>query len=589
MVGTQGPASGPEKALLALALGLMPALVFFEWSFWHPGWARVDEAAVFLRCNRWQDAIEVDIRAMAGCLQRFTLILSSNFLGNSLASLHLPQALFLVAESLLLFSVARRIFGEREATWAVLCNLLCAFTLMRGRSLLSYSLLPLELLLLAELYARFPSTWGRTLWGACAGLITLDYELWLFGAALAAAFATLAPGPRAPKIGAGLGLALSLAVVAWLSRDNLQTYAAVRTTVSAPRGALKALSTLASHLKSFWLGGPTVPYIASSGHPVFPAWAWPGLAVGIAAAWRGPRWLLWWVAAAFLPLAFRSPGLEPQRALLAWPALCAISGAGMAWLARRSALWSPWLLLLPLGGMGIELNAHASSMRQNWAGIYGPSNAQLMAVKLMDDHDGPALLNLDFHSSSGARYLLRRRTNPGGAPVALMPWYALPALKFETGRLESLKDPRSGHEAWLFFPDKASVSRMLARDQMLGKLWNSLGTRNLFSRSKELESRLKDPQWRDPWLRSVLWNEYLESLHYLGRLEDRHIEELLSEKLPSAEPFRECALRDGRRRPALAIRLMERAAAIDSRLPFSPELRAPLEYFQALENRPQAR
>jgi hypothetical protein len=162
-------------------------------------------------------------------------------------------------------------------------------------------------------------------------------------------------------------------------------------------------------------------------------------------------------------------------------------------------------------------------------------------------------------------------------------------LKGEAGRLETLRDPLSGREAYLFFPEGNSQERMLRRDRMLGQLWDRLSTRDRFKRAGQLEECLKLPEWRDPWLRSVLWSEYLEALHYLGLLEDRHIEALLSESLPTAEPFRETALREGRRRPALGIRLMERAAALDPRLPFTPELRAPLEYYLALERQAQAR
>src|SRR5207302_9228980 len=127
----------------------------------------------------------------------------------------------------------------------------------------------------------------------------------------------------------------------------------------------------------------------------------------------------------------------------------------------------------------------------------------------------------------------------------------------------------------------ASRESVRRRDAMLKEVWARVRLRDRFGMTRRFENCLADPAYKDPWLRSVLWSEYREQLHYTGRLEDRHIEALLQERLPTAEPYRETALREGRRRPALGIRLMERAAAIDSRLPFTPELRAPLEYFLA--------
>jgi hypothetical protein len=103
---------------------------------------------------------------------------------------------------------------------------------------------------------------------------------------------------------------------------------------------------------------------------------------------------------------------------------------------------------------------------------------------------------------------------------------------------------------------------------------------------QSLAGLLKEHDWQDPWLQCQLWTQYLEGLHDIGKLDDGHIQALLSERLPSAEPYRETALREGRQRPALSIRLMERAARIDPRLPFLPEQRQILEYFLAAQKRP---
>lgn len=588
MVDSNGPASRAELALLALALLGVPALVFYEWSSWHPGWARVDESSAILWIQRWQQGIEADLRATAGSFHHFLLASLSRAFGPSLLVLHIPQSAALLAECALLFSLTKEKFGSRAAVWALLCNLLCAFTLMRGRSLLSYSLLPLELLALWRFYGTFPSVAGQFAWGLLAGLVTLDYELWLYGAALAAAFALAGSTPWQKRAALAAGLALSLGLVAWLSADNLQSYFAVRGAKSAPGPALSWLLVLLGHLKDYFFGGPVFQYIGTSGIPVFPAWALPALIPGLWLGWKRCRWLLPWALLAFFPLAFRSPGLEPQRALLAWPALCILSGAGLARLSALAGRGSWALLALPLLGFGFELRAHARSMDGAWADLYGPSSAQMLAMEPLKKNPGPLLLSLDFHSSGPLRYFLASSKENQGPPVALIPMYAAAALKREQGRIEKIVDPRSGRDLLLFYPEGPSVERMRRRNSMLDGLWATLSTRDRFLRARQLRQKLDDPLWSDPWLRSVLWSEELEALHYIGRLEDSDIEGMLRESLPTAEPYRETALREGRRRPALGIRLMERAAQVDPRFPFTPELRAPLEYYLAQESKKAA-
>jgi hypothetical protein len=589
VVESQGPASPQEKALLALVLLAMPALFIFEWAYWHPGWSAIDEATVFLQVSHWLDGLG-DLRVTAGSLHHVSLFLSCRLFGASIAALHFPPLFAIALECLLLRAAFSRLFGPRAALWAALCHLLCAFTLLRSRSLLSYSLVPAEALFLLWAFLRFPSPAGRFFWGLACGLMTLDYELWLYGMAMAAAFALAAERGKAGRLAISAGLALGFGAALFVSMDSLASYVAVRSSTSAPARSLGLLSGFAGRLKGYFLGGTAVPYLGTDGLGAFPAWAWAGLIPGLAVAWSKARWVLAWLALGLLPLAAPSPGLEPQRALMAWPALCAVAGLGFAWLSGalkppgKTAAWAV-LLLLPLAGYAWELRAHARSMGAAWNELYGPSQALSQAVTKMRALDAKPLLNFDFQSTSPARLLSRGKTAPSGPAVALIPWYDLPQLSREGGRLEIVRDAASGKEAILFFPEGASLPRMREVNLRLGLLWDHLTGRDRVVRARVLEGLLEDPAWRNPWLRNRVWIELIEALHFTGRLDGPHLEALLAARLPSAEAYREAALLQGRRRPALAIRLMERAAAIDPRLPFTPELRAPLEYFLALEQK----
>jgi hypothetical protein len=333
-------------------------------------------------------------------------------------------------ESLILWRLARRLADEGTAAWAVLSNLLCSFTLMRGRSLLSYALVPAELLALAELFMAAEGLAGRLCFGLFASLLGLDYELWLYGSLLAILFGLFADKTWQGRLAILFGFCAGSIILVWNSKESVQTYLALRQAKSSPGEAGKFALTLVAHLKDFFLGGQVVPYIGTDQHPAFPAWAWPGLAFGFSLAWGKFRWLLAWLILSLLPLGFRSPGLEPQRAILAWPALCFCAGLGLRRMAQSCRhLGKPCmvaLITLPAAGYAWDLKAHARSMQASWADIYGPAEAQIQAIERMKAASGPFLMHFDFHSTGPARYLISNLASPDGEPLALIPWYFLP-------------------------------------------------------------------------------------------------------------------------------------------------------------------
>src|SRR6185369_2713897 len=134
-----------------------------------------------------------------GCLQRMVLAFSAS---GFTWGLYVPGFLAFAAECLLLGLLGRRLFSSRAGLWAVTACSLSAFTFLRLRSLLSYSIFPCELLLMMYLTLKVRSFWPTLMVGFASAVMLLDYEAWIFGlAALGLAFlfqsADEGPAPKA--------------------------------------------------------------------------------------------------------------------------------------------------------------------------------------------------------------------------------------------------------------------------------------------------------------------------------------------------------------------------------------------------------
>jgi hypothetical protein len=221
--------------------------------------------------------------------------------------------------------------GGRAAAWTLLASALSAFTLLRLRSLLSYTFLPLELLLLLWLLPRMRGRWASAAWGCLAGLGLLDYEAWALALpVLCMAWRAEKPSQRPQAVGALTGFFLIAAAVAASSWGLLASYLKVRHTQSLGAGAGLGYLIL-SNLRGFWFGAKGLGYSGASFWPAFAPWAWGLLAQGAVEAWkRRLRWLLGWVLIGFIPLLSQNSFAEPQRMIVAWLALCLLTGLGAA-------------------------------------------------------------------------------------------------------------------------------------------------------------------------------------------------------------------------------------------------------------------
>ena len=198
-------------------------------------------------------------------------------------------------------------------------------------------------------------------------------------------------------------------------------------------------------LKSFWLGGHYLYFLAADGQPAFPAWALPLLLLGLGFAWKRWRAGLAWIALGFLPfLLARDSAAEPQRAMLAWPALCLFAGAGADQLrAWRPRLASLFLAALCLAGAGVEGRSYLESIHAHYALTYGDSaNLLAMARELKATEHGPRRFITELNHKSGApiRFLFSslKQSPQSSEVVAVLPWeYRALAVKPDWGpRLE---------------------------------------------------------------------------------------------------------------------------------------------------------
>jgi hypothetical protein len=575
--------------VLAAGFGLVDALL------WHPGYSRVDEMHTLVRVQLCREGAPLLFKAFAGSLHNSVLLVASWF-APGLAPLRAMVWLVLLMEGALLWAVARRHFGAVAAGWAVMASAGAAFTLVRGHALLSWSFLPVELLGLWWLMPRCQS-WARSaVLGFLAGCMLLDYEAWLLGTPVLLGLWRQEKEGRRPGFWAMLaGWLIAAGLVFALTPEFFSSWMAVRSNHSAPNLGPGLWAVAMANFKAFVLGGLAVPYFGAQNHPVFPLWAWPGLLAGLGLAFKKHRWLLLWAGFGLLPLALRSPGLEPNRAIVAWPALCLTAGLGFAWAYEKLQGVLPlaaWLLLLlPWLGLGFEAQAYVRSMRQSDQGLYALSLAKLQAVRDLKASGQPVGMLTELGLESGADMRLLAGPGllprPGAVPVAMIPDDLIPV--FGPKGIQAAGQPvaytTTEEGFWLLFPNAAWSPRLAGVQNMLLPYWRVMPPLDKFglrARSEEWMGRLPA---QDPWARTVLMGQVL-----YGALETRTVDaalarQVLAEPLVSGRFLNLAGYRLARRDPDLALAFLQRAAQIDSRLAISPQVAQDLQQFKKQLNR----
>lgn len=239
----QGSLEGPRRSLEALLLAvaaLFGVLLYFEVRYWHPGFADLDEGFNVAYLQEWLEGRALPLELFKGCFHRDSVAAFVALFGPSLWDFRLLAALALLLENILLYRLARRRFQAEVAALAVLVNLVSSFTFLRSRSLLSYCILPAELLSFEALMAASLAALPSFLWGFGAACLLLDYVAWLFALPiLLVLWLTRSSTERPGAFWASLGFLLGLCLVLYLSWDSLGTFLQTRArSLTAPSEAL---------------------------------------------------------------------------------------------------------------------------------------------------------------------------------------------------------------------------------------------------------------------------------------------------------------------------------------------------------------
>lgn len=569
----------PWTWVVVAALAVALTVVLLDILVWTPGFAAVDEEWALEKIQAFRDRGVLDIAFANGSLT-FLLQLAAGWVtGFSVPCLQALGAVLMVAQVCLLRAIAKDWWGREAACFACLAFLVSATSWLWARSLLAFQVLPFWLLLGLWLLHKARGWVGTMALGVASGLVLFDYEGWPVAMAVLALAARFEPrrgsGRRLGELLAGM--ALGGGVVALVSADQLPSYFSFRHAQSAPSG-LGFLSFLGTHLRQYWLGGETIPFMGVTGSPVFAIWAIPLLAIGVIASGGNFAWLAVGGVLGLLPLGLRSAALEPNRTAAAWPLFCLLAGCGGAavWrkLAERrngKALAVGVLSALVLVGGALEFRAFRASQAAADP-VYYAKGRRVMALgrSLRGSGIRHVAVELGGRPQGWLRLAMGLEGQPGRfvPEAAVVPWqYAGIALDAKAGRLEALPTADGQPPVFVLWPSTAQAARLQGVESGLWRQWSR--GRNLLRRDEVRwildAARRADIDKADPWVRTALWERAIDTALDLGDFDAALVGEALRGPLVSAGALVEVAYRAEGLPPRLLFDLSTRAVAIDPR------------------------
>lgn len=527
-----------EKTAALAALGFAILHTVFDIQVNHPGAALPDEFAGIQYLQQWREGSALPLAFFKGSLHRFAMAISGAWGMPSLFRLHLPTLFAFLVESWALYVLTRRFFSERAACWALIVNAVAAFTLLRLRSLLSYSVAPAELLAMMALIPSLRRHGLAAVWGMAASLLLFDYEVMALALPLLAlAWSAHAPHERPHWLPAIGGALLGLACVTWLSQAEWGDYLRVRSSQSLGGNPLLHL---AAGLKGFFAGAKTLPYTGISHWPAFPVACTAAAALGALLSSRR-RWILFWLLLGLLPLATVNGAAEPQRAILAWPALCMLAASGLARFAPRfpKAAMVPGLLLLATFVLDLR-QLHASLSSANHSTYAYSARLRNFAASLAEKSPSRVITELDSESAAALRFFLDEAgVKMGSGPAAVLwPWA-------QGGTMEQ--------------PGPAEIRRWALVEDDLGALWRTLPRfQPAQSRQLALHWLLKHPK-ADPYAKARVYEQIVGQSIMLGEFPVDLLKMLEKDTVTETWCFEWAAERAQGHDPEWAARLRRRA------------------------------
>lgn len=560
---------------LALVLALV-ALVVIEIQ-WHPGYALGDEADVISALQRMREGMPAAWVLGYGCLHKWLALGSLSLWPGRLWAGSVPGVVGFALEGWLLFLIGRRLGGSRAGFFAVLAGLFAAFSLIRARVALSFSLFALEWLLLFWLRPLARRPWAALLWGALLGLFCFDYEAWL-PMALLLLLLPLQEGLSREQRGWEL-VGLAAVLVALVPWHEWAAYLDRRHQASVLRAASP---------QSWWQGlwqlvwaAPCEPYMAPAGHGVLPLWQLVALPLGFK-AWGRNAWrpFIYVAAGIALVLAGGAPyGLPAHRLIMAWPLLALLTGLGLDHAMKR------WGSLPQRVGIIVLLSAAVGHQAGVWveaaqamdipsrSPIRDLHQAARAAWERSRDTGWPIVSELHPLKGPQFRFLSGQPLPVPEAQattvVAYLPWDYLPAVKGQ--RIEVARFKTAGGSA----PEFLGVLTGQAAQDALGteRAQRPLLSKRpfIFLPSGALEAAwLRENPQASPWARTFALDYEGMVLQHNHRVSVEWIRALDREALVSVRPLIVGILALKESDPPAALALARRARNLD---PFDARIR----------------
>jgi hypothetical protein len=552
-------------ALFGLALLLLDALV------WHRGYAFGDEN---FKVGTFQRIIEGAPNWWSltqGSLHRALTVLCMRLLPGRILALSLPAMAAYALECALLFTLLKRWAGARAAFFGVAAVTLAAFTLVRGRSVLSFSLFPAEWLLLVLLRDACKKPWQQVLWGALLGLFCHDYDGWLLTAA--ALFVLPFPSRRGFRDLAYEAAGFIAVVLALTGTAGLLDYVRRRQNSSFLNETMPSAGW--DGLRQLFTGGNPLPYMAPQGHPVVPWWFWPPLLLGLPWVLRRRPALL-----AFLGLGLLAPllggtlyGVPCHRFIIGWPAACILAGLGMdAGLRRLEG--KRWAALLAFGwltvGAAVELGAWQRSQDASDAGFRSVTRnieQAALAAKAKALSLGVPLVT-ELHPDHGAQVRFFSGQSPvpvttgAACVVAVIPWDYLPAVKRRLDNLQAFQDSPGQPAAFAGVYHGADAARLAAVELKVRPVLKQYADIS-FSEFFALQHWLEDNKDSSAWARNIIWDKLLCDAVGFAAVPRPWFERVWMERMVTARVYYHASRSLQGPEPEEALRLLRAARAVD--------------------------
>lgn len=552
-----------------VVLGLLVADVFV----WHPGFCLGDEADVVGWMQRVREGMPSPWLLGSGQGHRWLLRQAMGLWPGTLGVTALPGLLALGVEAALLYVLGRSLGGPRAGFFAVAAGLGAAFTLVRARAGLSFSLFPAEWLALVWLRTRCQRPWAWLLWGGLLGLCFFDYEAWIPAGLLLILVPFLGPLSARQRAWEAVGLTITLALLLpwdqvaehWQRRRNASLFLASASSASAGwKGVLGLVQ-----------GAKSMPYMAPAGQGVLPWLYVLALPLGLK-AW-GPRaWvpLLSVVLGVALVLAGGAPyGVPAHRFIAAWPAVALVVGLGLAglWTSLTQARSRYLLAVALVAGTGLQLFAWSGAQAASDAAFRAPVRDLKRAADAAWMHSQAEQLPLvtETHPLKGPlfRYMTGHRLplppEKAAKIVAFLPWEYLPAVRGVRAAVATFQE-QGGYPAGMVAELQGrEAAAAVEAERHLRPVLNAAPLISL--KSIELvHAWLAQHPGAGAWARTVAL-DYVGFAQWMnGRYSPKDIEALRKEKLVSARPLLIAALGTAESMPEFSLQTLRYAKQVDA-------------------------